>query len=168
MFCADIRTYVSSLLALIMSNWPCIDIVQLFDSVPPTYKCDIITLLAWSREGADGTSELRTAIQRYRDTAGGRWADFDPDSCSWSHVFQELNEAKSVYEELGAKSRIRRAFRHGSGISRNITPLLDGIPQEDGLGLIKGGLKILFNVRPSNQEPSDVLSLHRLILMFHL
>ena len=134
----------------------------------PGYRDIIVHSLTWFRKGADVTIELRAAIQRYKDTAGGRWANFDPDSCSWSHVFQELNEAKNEYKELGAKNRLRRAFRHGSGFSRNVAPLLDGIPQENGLGLIKGGLKILFNVRPLNEEPPGESQWCRFILTFHL
>lgn len=62
-------------------------------------------------------------------------------------VFNELYEAKKLYKEMGDKSRVRSLLRHGSGISRNIQPLTEGIPQDDGLGLLKGALKIIFSVR---------------------
>ncbi|WAO92213.1 Hypothetical protein NCS54_00970900 [Fusarium falciforme] len=90
---------------------------------------------------------LRAAIQRYleADPVGDFWDTFNPDSCSWDQVFAELEDTKKVYWSKGDGNPIRRCFRHGQGFSRNMIPLLESIPQDDGLGLLKGGLQIIFN-----------------------
>jgi hypothetical protein len=91
---------------------------------------------------------LRAAIERYKaenpDTAF--WRDFSAARCSWESVLGELDEAKQIYMEKGTRIPLRRGLRHGSGIARNLKPLLEGIPQDDGLGFIKGGFIIIFNV----------------------
>lgn len=94
-------------------------------------------------------STLRDAIQRYLegDSAEDTFlATVDVDEFSWSNVFEELSHAKSAYDEKATKNPIRRCFRHGSGMHRNLKPLAEAIPQENGLGLIKGGLQIVLNV----------------------
>ena len=70
----------------------------------------------------------------------------DVNEFSWSNVLEELNHAKSAYEDKATKNPIRRCFRHGSGMHRNLKPLTEAIPQENGIGLIKGGLQIVLNV----------------------
>lgn len=65
---------------------------------------------------------------------------------SWEHVFDELTLARSTYEQKGTSSPVRRGFRNGAAIYRNLRPMLEAIPQDDGLGLIKGGLLLVLNV----------------------
>lgn len=59
-------------------------------------------------------------------------------------MYDAIEAAERAYREKGAKNPLRRTFRHGNAITRNVKPMLDGIPDSDGLGLIKGGLTILF------------------------
>ena len=68
-------------------------------------------------------------------------------SVSWQEVFKELEDAKTLYQEKGDRNSLRRSMRNGGLINQTAIPLLEGIPQDDGLGLIKGGLLIIFNVR---------------------
>ncbi|RSL58864.1 hypothetical protein CEP54_007595 [Fusarium duplospermum] len=91
--------------------------------------------------------DLRAAIERYLETepASDFWGNVNPDSCSWDQVFAELEDTKKVYWSKADGNPIRRCFRHGQGFSRNVMPLLESIPQDDGLGLLKGGLQVLFN-----------------------
>ncbi|KAJ3460142.1 hypothetical protein MRS44_011009 [Fusarium solani] len=91
---------------------------------------------------------LRAAIQRYKETQPKNdfWENFDPDSCSWDQVVAELDETTSFYRTKAEGNAIRRSFR-GPGVSRNMGPLLESIPQDNGLGVLKGGLLIIFNVR---------------------
>jgi hypothetical protein len=74
------------------------------------------------------------------------WQTFDAETCSWDQVFEELKNAEEVYKGKGKINPIRRVFRHGAGFSRTLRPLIDGIPQDNGLGLLRGGLQIIFNV----------------------
>ncbi|RSM04786.1 hypothetical protein CDV31_009877 [Fusarium ambrosium] len=111
-----------------------------------------ITLQLYDKDSSRWVStrenpDLRAAIQRYLETepASDFWDNFNPDSCSWDQVFAELEDTKTVYRSKADGNPIRRCFRHGQGFSRNMMPLLESIPQDDGLGLLKGGLQIIFN-----------------------
>lgn len=108
---------------------------------------DLSTEISFVRHGQGLTcfSELRYIIENYRELnrGGDFWKSFHPDTCTWYHVHDELNK---VEEEYKRKGRIfRRALRE-DGLTRNLTPLLEGIPENDGLGFLKGGLRIVFNV----------------------
>lgn len=102
--------------------------------------------------------ELQTIIENYKDLNGHNcfWANFDPDTCTWNQVQDELNKVEDEYQLKAKRNPIRRAFR-GEGLTRNLTPILEGIPENDGLGLLKGGLIILFNVgaTPSYLVPTS-------------
>ncbi|KAH7111187.1 hypothetical protein EDB81DRAFT_367857 [Dactylonectria macrodidyma] len=94
-------------------------------------------------------SGLRHAIQRYRAAQATEfdrniWSNYDPESCSWIQVFDELEKAKKEYESRANNNVFRKAIRKGHGIARNVKPFLEGIPQDDGLGLLKGALLIIF------------------------
>ncbi|KAI8664529.1 hypothetical protein NCS55_00962000 [Fusarium keratoplasticum] len=91
---------------------------------------------------------LRAAIQRYKETQPKNdfWENFNPDSCSWDQVVAELDETTRFHRTKADGNAIRRSFR-GLGVSRNMGPLLESIPQDNGLGVLKGGLLIIFNVR---------------------
>ena len=41
-------------------------------------------------------------------------------------------------------------MRKGEAISRSLIPLLEAIPNDNGLGLLKGGLLVIFNVGRAN------------------
>ncbi|KAJ3542045.1 hypothetical protein NM208_g4313 [Fusarium decemcellulare] len=100
---------------------------------------------------------LKAAIQRYLDAqpANEFWQNFNPESCSWNQVIQELDNAEEQYAAEGRNNPIRKALRQGSGISRNLKPLLEGVPQENGLGLLKGGLQIIFNAVKTRSDTCE-------------
>ncbi|KAF4455373.1 hypothetical protein FALBO_15630 [Fusarium albosuccineum] len=106
---------------------------------------------------ANNPSGLRAAIQRYLDAqpANEFWQNFNPKSCSWNQVIQELDNAEEQYAAQGRNNPIRKALRQGSGISRNLKPLLEGVPQENGLGLLKGGLQIIFNAVKTRSDTCE-------------
>lgn len=98
-------------------------------------------------------SELRAIIQEYKhyhqDSGSGQsnlWAGFDPEACTWQEVLNEMENAEAEYRQKGQKNLLRRVLRHGEAVGRNFAPFLDGLPDEKGLGLLKGGLVVLFNV----------------------
>lgn len=82
------------------------------------------------------------------------WDEFDPQSCTWQDVFNAVEEAVAEYEGIAARSPIRRVFRSEAWI-KNVPPLLENIPENDGLGFLKGGLIILFNVMKGRAEARD-------------
>lgn len=97
---------------------------------------------------------MREAISEFQQDKLGDtfWDNFNPDLCSWDQVYDMIEAAERAYGKKGAKYPVRRAFRHGNAITRNLKPLLEAIPDSDGLGLVKGGLTILFaaSVEPLN------------------
>ncbi|KAM0473505.1 hypothetical protein ACHAP7_008171 [Fusarium lateritium] len=105
---------------------------------------------------ADNTG-LRAALQRYLDDdpKADFWQTFDAETCSWDQVFEELNNAEEVYKGKGKMNPIRRVFRHGAGFSRTLRPLVDGIPQDNGLGLLRGGLQVIFNAVQKRGETCE-------------
>ncbi|KAH8901253.1 hypothetical protein GQ53DRAFT_814720 [Thozetella sp. PMI_491] len=90
-------------------------------------------------------NELRRAIENYASNTGESfWSGPEQASWGWQEVLNELEKARDSYNEKGNRIFARRMFRNGSGISRNVMPLLEGIPDENGLGILKGGLIIIF------------------------
>ncbi|KAK3292478.1 uncharacterized protein B0H64DRAFT_426553 [Chaetomium fimeti] len=71
-----------------------------------------------------GQQATQNAIKCYvrEDSIG-----VNPESCTWE------NEGKSKF------------WGHGGGIERNILPLLEAIPTDNGLGLLKGALTVIFH-----------------------
>ena len=65
----------------------------------------------------------------------------NPESCTWANVLDEMNRAKEEWEDKG-KFRVR----NGDIIERVLLPLLDAIPTDNGLSLLKGALTVIFHV----------------------
>lgn len=93
-------------------------------------------------------SALQHAIEKYaaQNPDDNFWKKCDPKSCCWNNVIEELEDAHRVYQEKGDRNFARRTFRQGSGVARNLIPMLESIPQDDGLGVLKGGFLVIFNV----------------------
>lgn len=92
---------------------------------------------------ANRTSDCRDAVDKYlRNNPVIPGADTQ----TWEDVIRQLDDAETMYQAKGESSMIRRGMRHGQTISRTMLPLLEAIPNEKGLGLIKGGLLVIFNV----------------------
>lgn len=87
-------------------------------------------------------------IQKHRELNQGDkfWDKYNPDTCSWYNVQDKLDTAENEYRGKAESSFIRRRFRDDS-LARFLVPLAEGIPDSDGLGLIKGALIIIFEVR---------------------
>lgn len=75
------------------------------------------------------------------------WDEFNPETCTWQQVVDAAKEAETEYEGKAPKISIRRVFR-SEALVRNLAPFLEGIPDNDGLGFLKGGLTLLFQVSP--------------------
>lgn len=116
------------------------------------------------REGCNGRliyrRELQLIIDGYKNLNGnsGFWSNFDPESCTWHQVQDELNKVEDEYRRKGKGNFLRRALRR-QGLTRTLIPLLEGIPENDGLGFLKGGLIILFNARHLSIRYDPVLCL---------
>ncbi|KAL8421133.1 hypothetical protein RB596_002070 [Gaeumannomyces avenae] len=95
---------------------------------------------------SDGVRAMNDAISSYVDQHP---FGLEPASCSWDKVFSEMDNAKQEYEGKGKiealRLRLRLRLRHGNGVQRNLTPVLDCIPTDNGLGILKAGLAVIFN-----------------------
>jgi hypothetical protein len=67
--------------------------------------------------------------------------DVNPEFCTWADVLDEMNKAKEEWEGKGDLFRMRR----GDFIER-VLPLLEAIPPDNGLGLLKSALTVIFHV----------------------
>lgn len=60
-------------------------------------------------------------------------------------VLDKMDSARNGYNRAG-KNPFRRLARDGATIVATLQPLLDMIPDEDGLSVLKGGLGFIFKV----------------------
>lgn len=67
--------------------------------------------------------------------------------CSWQTIEDMLQQAESDYNQV---SFARRALR-GQGPA-NVASLVEAIPEDEGLGVLKAGILILINVCMSVEE----------------
>lgn len=58
-----------------------------------------------------------------------------------------MQEAQRRYEQNGQRNVVRGFFRHGKSTKMLLSPLLEVIPEDYGLNVLKGGLGLIFNVR---------------------
>ncbi|KAI7774986.1 hypothetical protein LA080_007498 [Diaporthe eres] len=72
----------------------------------------------YDRQSARFVSRLPSAglqhiIENYKSLNGNNyfWANFDPDTCTWHQVHDELNKVEDEYQLKGKRNHIRRAFR---------------------------------------------------------
>ena len=75
--------------------------------------------------------------------------DFDPKTCTWGDVLDEAGKAEKIYIDGGSglKNVVRKTFRFAGDYSDSISPWFDLIPDQDGLSVLNGGLKLIFRVR---------------------
>ncbi|KAI6779287.1 uncharacterized protein J7T54_001017 [Emericellopsis cladophorae] len=94
-------------------------------------------------------ASLKEAIEQYlhleQPGQSSFFVDFNLDECSWEQVFDEVWHAKEVYEKKATRNPFRRCLRHGHGFQRNVKPLTEAVPGENGMGLIKGAMQIVLN-----------------------
>ena len=105
-------------------------------------------------------SDLKTALEGYvPGQIKGVSLDFDSKPCTWEDVLEEAAKAEKLYLNGGNGPRkvVRKAFRFLGDHSESIVPWIDLIPDQDGLLVLNGGLKLIFRVRYPNL--SDYLKL---------
>lgn len=100
---------------------------------------------------------MRHALSRYIQENKQQRFDFDLERCTWENLFEQLENARTAYKVKAEGNPFRRAFRHGEALSRNFGPLLEAIPNDDGMGVLRGALALLFNVHSTVLLRSDEL-----------
>ena len=97
-------------------------------------------------------SDLKAALEGYvSGQIQGVNLDFDTKHCTWGNVLDEAAKAENIYLESGNGPRnvVRKVFRFVGDYSESISPWIDLIPDQDGLSILNGGLKLIFRVRYS-------------------
>lgn len=79
---------------------------------------------------------------------------------SWKDVLDLISNAKAQYEAKGDKSKLRRAVRNGEDVANTLKGLVELIPDEYGLGVLRAALSKLFTVYPRRHGPLSTLSTH--------
>lgn len=65
---------------------------------------------------------------------------------SWSDVLELIRNAEAQYEGTGDKNRLRRRLRRGQDVAVVLNGLVELIPDEHGLGVLRVALSKLFTV----------------------
>lgn len=90
---------------------------------------------------------LQGSIKTYIQSTPDQFSsNFDPGRATWEDVFEQLQNVENSYEDKGNRSAARRLFRHGTAISQTALPLLEAVPEDHGLGLLKGALIVVLKV----------------------
>ena len=83
-------------------------------------------------------------IQEYQKLAKPP-LDFELKGCTWDTVLDQMDRATGEYHERG-QNAARSAFRKLGDVAVIISPVLERIPDENGLSVLHGGLAIMFSV----------------------
>ena len=103
-----------------------------------------------SYSGSRVYSDLKAALEGYGSgQIQGVNLDFDTQHCTWGDVLDEAAKAEKIYLESsnGPRNVVRKVFRFVGDYSESISPWIDLIPDQDGLSILNGGLKLIFRVR---------------------
>lgn len=65
---------------------------------------------------------------------------------SWNEVLKVIQDAKDQYLEKAKRNWFREKLRKGEDVATVLQNLTEMIPEEYGLGVLRGGLSILFTV----------------------
>ncbi|KAH8756369.1 hypothetical protein F5883DRAFT_429860 [Diaporthe sp. PMI_573] len=88
---------------------------------------------------------LRAALAEYihQHDTDTFWETFNMATVTWEEVTGELEKVEAIYQDKGTGNPIRRAFRRSAAYTNTATDLLEAIPNDDGLGLLKGALLVV-------------------------
>ncbi|RDL37692.1 uncharacterized protein BP5553_05125 [Venustampulla echinocandica] len=103
--------------------------------------------------------DLEEALLQYKKLKLTPTLDFDVENCSWEDVLDQMTKVKGDYEDRanGLKNTFRKVWRKmGDGdILGNINPLLDMIPNQYGLSVLRGGLAFIFYLAKKAAKKRD-------------
>jgi len=68
------------------------------------------------------------------------------ENCTWDDVFDQIDAANAAYEAKAPKGSFRNFIRGGKADARTLDSLCSIIPEEQGLGVLRGGLSFFFQV----------------------
>jgi hypothetical protein len=68
------------------------------------------------------------------------------EDCSWDDVLESMQVARDDYDAKMSKATIKNIHKN-KAIMTTLNLLTDMIPDRDGLSVLRGGLRLIFNVR---------------------
>ena len=68
------------------------------------------------------------------------------ESCTWNDVFEQIDALKVAYDAKAPKGSIRSFIRNNKADAATLNSLCFIIPEDHGLGVLRGGLSFIFQV----------------------
>lgn len=96
-------------------------------------------------------SKFPTNAHDYRDLAAaleasrGLGLDFGSRDYSWDDVLESLQTTSKEYEVKTEQNKIKRVLKNKAMVS-TLQSLTDMIPDQNGLSILRGGLRLVFSV----------------------
>lgn len=107
----------------------------------PTGDRDISSPQAGGRSDKD-LDTLLEASENYEDVL----LAFKHKGNLWDDVLESIHDAKEQYHPKSEKNKLQNVYRN-KALIMTLHSLTDMIPDQNGLSVMRGGLKLIFKVR---------------------
>lgn len=107
----------------------------------PTGDRDISSPKAGDRSDRDLDLLLETS-EDYEDVL----LSFKHKGILWDDVLESIHDAKEQYHTKSEKNKLRNVYKN-KALIMTLHSLTDMIPDQNGLSVMRGGLKLIFKVR---------------------
>jgi hypothetical protein len=114
------------------------------------------------------SADLREALQRYNDLRLDPPLIGNIETCTWDDIFDQMKNTQTEYAEKATKWKglVHKLFRKVGDVGDDIDPLLDFIPDDYGLSIVRAGISFVFTVRHLTVDYDQ--SLQKLTFTFKL
>jgi len=93
-----------------------------------------------------GNSCLESELEAVLKKASAVFPGCKTESCTWNDVFERIDAVKEAYDAKAPKGSFRSFIRNGKADATTLNSLCFIIPEEYGLGVLRGGLSFIFQV----------------------
>lgn len=107
----------------------------------PAGDRDISSPKAGGRSDEDLDTLLETSVN-YEDVL----LAFKHKGILWDDVLESIHDAKEQYHTKSEKNKLQNVYRN-KALIMTLHSLTDMIPDQNGLSVMRGGLKLIFKVR---------------------
>ncbi|KAI1362584.1 hypothetical protein F5Y08DRAFT_270953 [Xylaria arbuscula] len=128
----------------------------------------------WHHAGSqkDFEGAINDYFQHTKYEVNSKWS-------TWEGVLEQLDSATTIYDQKTRGNPARAMMRKGQALSRDLILLLEALPNDNGLGLLKGGLLVIFHAVKRRSEacekvfhcfrlvPEMISRVHKLEGLFH-
>lgn len=105
-------------------------------------------------------SDLAAALKRHRENNISGDLLGTSDVCTWADVLDEMSRAEEEYfsQGRGSKNIGRRSLRKVGDYASAISPWFSLIPDDNGMNVLSGGLRLVFQVSISSKLKNSKLN----------